>query len=132
MRLADATEDPHAIGLTFLEGAEAAPTEVLPQPAIEDESHELLAFLDDGDELDAAQAEADVAEDDEAPATAADISETALPEVSAEAEHHDYSPPEFEVPVLATAPTPEPEPEPAYSDKIVHLEERRSCAPARG
>ncbi|UXS30802.1 PAS domain S-box protein [Agrobacterium tumefaciens] len=126
VRLADATEDPHAIGLTFLEGAEAAPTEVLPQPAIEDESHELLAFLDDGDELDAAQAEADVAEDDEAPATAADISETALPEVSAEAEHHDYSPPEFEVPVLATAPTPEPEPEPAYSDKIVHLEERRS------
>lgn len=125
VRLADATEDPHAIGLTFLEGAEAAPTEVLPQPAIEDESHELLAFLDDGDELDTAQAEADVAEDDEAPATADDVSETALPEVSAEEEHHDYSPPEFEVPVLATAPTPEPEPEPAYSDKIVHLEERR-------
>lgn len=126
VRLADATEDPHAIGLTFLEGAEAAPTEALPQPAIEDESHELLAFLDDGDKLDAAQAEADVTEDDEAPATAADVSETALPEVSAEEEHHDYSPPEFEVPVLATAPTPEPEPEPAYSDKIVHLEERRS------
>ncbi|CDN95987.1 ATP-binding protein [Agrobacterium tumefaciens] len=126
VRLADATEDPHAIGLTFLEGAEAAPTEALPQPAIEDESHELLAFLDDGDELDTAQAEANVAEDDEAPATAADVSETALPEVSAEEEHHDYSPPEFEVPVLATAPTPEPEPEPAYSDKIVHLEERRS------
>jgi PAS domain S-box-containing protein len=126
VRLADATEDPHAIGLTFLEGAETAPTEALLQPAIEDESHELLAFLDDGDELDAAQAEADVTEGDEAPATAADVSETALPEVSAEEEHHDYSPPEFEVPVLATAPTPEPEPEPAYSDKIVHLEERRS------
>ncbi|CUX33321.1 ATP-binding protein [Agrobacterium genomosp. 13] len=126
VRLADATEDPHAIGLTFLEGAEAAPTEALPQPAIEDESHELLAFLDDGDELDAAPAEADVTEGDEAPATAADVSDTALPEVSAEEEHHDYSPPEFEVPVLATAPTPEPEPEPAYSDKIVHLEERRS------
>jgi PAS domain S-box-containing protein len=126
VRLADATEDPHAIGLTFLEEADAAPTEALPQPAIEDESHELLAFLDDGDELDTAQADADMAEGDEAPAPAADISDTTLPEISAGEEHHDYSPPEFEVPVLATAPAPEPEPEPAYSDKIVHLEERRS------
>ncbi|EGP58928.1 two component sensor kinase [Agrobacterium tumefaciens F2] len=126
VRLADATEDPHAIGLTFLEEADAAPTEALPQPAIEDESHELLAFLDDGDELDTAQADADMAEGDEAPAPAADISDTTLPEISAGEEHHDYIPPEFEVPVLATAPAPEPEPEPAYSDKIVHLEERRS------
>ncbi|MDT9096797.1 hypothetical protein RSW32_26075, partial [Escherichia coli] len=80
----------------------------------------------DGDELDTAQADADMAEGDEAPAPAADISDTTLPEISAGEEHHDYSPPEFEVPVLATAPAPEPEPEPAYSDKIVHLEERRS------
>ncbi|MDP9761045.1 MULTISPECIES: PAS domain-containing sensor histidine kinase [Agrobacterium] len=106
VRLADAAEDPHATGLTFLHGEDILQTEVLPQPAAEDEDEELLAFLDELDE------ETPAAED--APA-----------EISDEERPHDYSPPEFEVPALAIVPTPEPEPEPTYSDKVVHLEERR-------
>lgn len=84
VRLADATEDPHATGLTFLNGEEAD-AEALPQPAIEDESHELLAFIDEDDE--AAQDAGSIAED-EVPATEADASDV----VSAEEQHHDYTP----------------------------------------
>lgn len=115
VRLADATEDPHATGLTFLNGEEAD-AEALPQPAIEDESHELLAFIDEDDE--AAQDAGSIAED-EVPATEADAADDASDVVSAEEQHHDYTPPEFEAPVAA------PALEPAYSDKVVHLEERR-------
>lgn len=117
VRLADAAEDPHATGLTFLNGEEADPAEALPQPAIEDESHELLAFIDEDD--DAAQDAGSIAED-EVPATEADAADDASDMVSAEEQHHDYTPPEFEAPVAA------PALEPAYSDKVVHLEERRS------
>ena len=116
VRLADATEDPHATGLTFLNGEEAD-AEALPQPAIEDESHELLAFIDEDDE--AAQDAGSIAED-EVPATEADAADDASDVVSAEEQHHDYTPPEFEAPVAA------PALEPDYSDKVVHLEERRS------
>ncbi|MCZ4429595.1 ATP-binding protein [Agrobacterium sp. SOY23] len=117
VRLADATEDPHATGLTFLDGEEADPAEVLPQPAIEDEGHELLAFIDEDDDADdnsgsAAEAETPIEEVETADDTAN--------EVSPDEQHHDYTPPEFEAPVTA------PAPEPSYSDKIVHLEERRS------
>lgn len=117
VRLADAAEDPHATGLTFLNGEEADPAEALPQHAIEDESHELLAFIDEDD--DAAQDASSIA-DDEAPVTQADAADGASDAVSAEEQHHDYTPPEFEAPVAA------PALEPAYSDKVVHLEERRS------
>ncbi|KJF71484.1 ATP-binding protein [Agrobacterium arsenijevicii] len=106
VRLADAVEDPHATGLTFLNGEDILQTEVSPPPAAEDESHELLAFLDEVD--------------DETP-----TAEAAPAEISDEERHDDYSPPEFEVPALAIVPAPEPEPEPSYSDKVVHLEERR-------
>ncbi|KDR88615.1 histidine kinase [Agrobacterium sp. TS43] len=117
VRLADAAEDPHATGLTFLNGEEADPAEALPQPTIEDESHELLAFIDEDD--DAAQDAGSIAED-EVPATEADAADDASDVVSTEEQHHDYTPPEFEAPVAA------PALEPAYSDKVVHLEERRS------
>lgn len=117
VRLADAAEDPHATGLTFINGEEAHPAEALPQPAIEDESHELLTFIDEDD--DAAQDASSIA-DDEAPVTQADAAHDASDVVSAEEQHHDYTPPEFEAPVAA------PALEPAYSDKVVHLEERRS------
>lgn len=113
VRLADAAEDPHATGLTFLNGEEADPAEALPQPAIEDESHELLAFIDEDDE---AAEDSDCIADDAVPATEADASDV----VSAEEQHHDYTPPEFEAPVAT------PALEPDYSDKVVHLEERRS------
>ncbi|CUX31753.1 Two component sensor kinase [Agrobacterium deltaense Zutra 3/1] len=113
VRLADAAEDPHATGLTFLNGEEADPAEALPQPAIEDESHELLAFIDEDDE---AGEDSDSIADDAVPATEADASDV----VSAEEQHHDYTPPEFEAPVAT------PALEPDYSDKVVHLEERRS------
>lgn len=116
VRLADAAEDPHATGLTFLDGEEDAQTEALPQPAAEDESHDLVAFLEDGDHA---------AGGDESPAAKADAPEDAPAEISDEEQPHDFSPPEFEVPVLAAASAPEPEGEPAYSDKVVHLEERR-------
>ncbi|MDH7804713.1 MULTISPECIES: PAS domain-containing sensor histidine kinase [unclassified Rhizobium] len=106
VRLADAVEDPHATGLTFLNGEDILQTEVSPPPAAEDESNELLAFLDEVD--------------DETP-----TAEAAPAEISDEERHDDYSPPEFEVPALAVVPAPEPEPEPSYSDKVVHLEERR-------
>ena len=113
VRLADAAEDPHATGLTFLNGEEADPAEAPPQPAIEDESHELLAFIDEDDE---AAEDSDCIADDAVPATEADASDV----VSAEEQHHDYTPPEFEAPVAT------PALEPDYSDKVVHLEERRS------
>ncbi|UXT21412.1 PAS domain S-box protein [Agrobacterium tumefaciens] len=113
VRLADAAEDPHATGLTFLNGEEADPAEALPQPAIEDESHELLAFIDEDDE---AGEDSDCIAEDAVPVTEADASDV----VSAEKQHHDYTPPEFEAPVAT------PALEPDYSDKVVHLEERRS------
>ena len=113
VRLADATEDPHATGLTFLQTEEAYPTEALPQPAIEDESHELLAFIDEDDE--AEESSGSISADDVS-ATAADAADV----VSAEEQHHDYTPPEFEAPVVT------PALEATYSDKVVHLEERRS------
>ncbi|MES5044729.1 ATP-binding protein [Rhizobium nepotum] len=112
VRLADAAEDPHATGLTFLDEEEDARIEALPQPAAEDESHDLLAFLDDGDH--AAGSDETLAAEADAPA-----------EISGEEQRHDFSPPEFEVPVLAAESAPEPEVEPPYSDKVVHLEERR-------
>ncbi|MFJ1307726.1 ATP-binding protein [Agrobacterium sp. P15N1-A] len=117
VRLADAAEDPHATGLTFLNGEEADPAEALPQPAIEDESHELLAFIDEDDE---AGEDSDSIAEDAVPVTEADAADDASDVVSAEEQHHDYTPPEFEAPVAT------PALEPAYSDKVVHLEERRS------
>ncbi|WP_107675103.1 ATP-binding protein [Agrobacterium sp. LAD9] len=114
VRLADATEDPHATGLTFLDGEEADPAEALPQPSIEDESHELLAFIDEDDD------EGGDSGEDEDPATDVDASDDASDAVSVEEPHADYTPPEFEAPVVA------PALEPTYSDKVVHLEERRS------
>ncbi|TGU03585.1 hypothetical protein EN799_68150, partial [bacterium M00.F.Ca.ET.156.01.1.1] len=50
VRLADATEDPHAIGLTFLKGEESDPAEVSPEPTVDSTSHELLAFIDEDDD----------------------------------------------------------------------------------
>jgi PAS domain S-box-containing protein len=114
VRLADATEDPHATGLTFLDGEEADPAEALPQPSIEDESHELLAFIDEDDD------EGGDSGEDEAPATDLDAADGASDAVPVEEPHLDYTPPEFEAPVIA------PALEPTYSDKVVHLEERRS------
>lgn len=108
VRLADAAQDPHATGLTFLNAEDVFQTEASPQLDAEDESRELLAFIDEDDEA-----------EDEAPAVEAD--ET-TGEASAEDQRHDYSPPEFEAPVPATGPAPEP----SYSDKVVHLEDRRS------
>ncbi len=114
VRLADATEDPHATGLTFLDGEEADPAEALPQPSIEDESHELLAFIDEDDD------EGGDSGEDEAPTTDLDAADGASDAVPVEEPHLDYTPPEFEAPVIA------PALEPTYSDKVVHLEERRS------
>ncbi|NTZ90151.1 ATP-binding protein [Agrobacterium tumefaciens] len=108
VRLADAAQDPHATGLTFLNAEDVFQTEASPQLDAEDESRELLAFIDEDDEA-----------EDEAPAVEAD--ET-TGEALAEDQRHDYSPPEFEAPVPTTAPAPEP----SYSDKVVHLEDRRS------
>ncbi|KAA3502908.1 PAS domain-containing sensor histidine kinase [Rhizobium rhizogenes] len=108
VRLADAAQDPHATGLTFLNAEDVFQTEASPQLDAEDESRELLAFIDEDDEA-----------EDEAPAVEAD--ET-TGEALAEDQRHDYSPPEFEAPVPATVPAPEP----SYSDKVVHLEDRRS------
>ncbi len=116
VRLADAAEDPHATGLTFLDTEEAAPTAASPQQAATEESHELLAFIDEDD--DAADG-VDSAGDDEAPAAEAD---EVTGGISTAEQHDDYSPPEFEVPAPATTPAPEP----PYSDKVVHLEDRRS------
>lgn len=112
VRLADAVEDPHASGLTFLHGEEAFPTEDSPQSAIENESHELLAFIDEDDVADAAE----TAVDDETPATEADAADETTAEISTAEQHPEDSPPEFAAPLL----------EPSYSDKIVHLEDRRS------
>ncbi|WP_454700287.1 ATP-binding protein [Agrobacterium burrii] len=108
VRLADAAQDPHATGLTFLNAEDVFQTEASPQLDAEDESRELLAFIDEDDEA-----------EDEALAVEAD--ET-TGEALAEDQRHDYSPPEFEAPVPTTAPAPEP----SYSDKVVHLEDRRS------
>ncbi|MCZ7462940.1 ATP-binding protein [Rhizobium rhizogenes] len=113
VRLADAAQDPHATGLTFLEGEEVFPTETSPQPDAEDESHELLAFIDEDD---VAEDEAVSAGDDETPAESGDTTG----EVTNEDQRHDDSQAEFEAPV------PAPDAEPSYSDKVVHLEERRS------
>jgi len=115
VRLADAAQDPHATGLTFLEGEEIFPTEASPQPDTENESHELLAFLDEDD---AAEDDAVSAGGDETPVE----SDGTTGEISDEDQHHDDSPAEFEAPALA----PAPDAEPSYSDKVVHLEERRS------
>lgn len=112
VRLADATEDPHATGLTFLHGEEADPTEVLPQPGVEDESHELLAFIDEDEETDA-NPHSSLPDE---PAVDVDVAD----ELFAEEQLDDETSPEFEAPVAA------PAPETAYSDKVVHLEERRS------
>jgi PAS domain S-box-containing protein len=113
VRLADAAQDPHATGLTFLEGEEVFPTEASPQPDAEDESHELLAFIDEDD---VAEDEAVSAGDDETPTESGDTTG----EVTNEDQRHDDSQAEFEAPV------PAPDAEPSYSDKVVHLEERRS------
>ncbi|TRB00610.1 MULTISPECIES: ATP-binding protein [Rhizobium/Agrobacterium group] len=113
VRLADAAQDPHATGLTFLEGEEVFPTETSPQPDAEDESHELLAFIDEDD---VAEDEAVSAGDDETPTESGDTTG----EVTNEDQRHDDSQAEFEAPV------PAPDAEPSYSDKVVHLEERRS------
>ncbi|MFK3777912.1 ATP-binding protein [Agrobacterium sp. NPDC089420] len=115
VRLADATEDPHATGLTFLNGEKADPQEALPQPVIGDESHELLAFSDEDEDKD--DAPPSVARDEDA-ASDVDIADDAMDEVCAEEQDHDDAPPQLEAPISA--------PEPSYSDKIVHLEERRS------
>ncbi|MCZ7484700.1 ATP-binding protein [Rhizobium rhizogenes] len=115
VRLADAAQDPHATGLTFLEGEEVFPTEASPQPDAEDESHELLAFIDEDD---VAEDEAVSAGDDETPTESGDTTG----EVTDQDQHPDDSPAEFEAP----APAPASDTEPSYSDKVVHLEERRS------
>ncbi|MFF2320597.1 ATP-binding protein [Agrobacterium sp. NPDC058088] len=110
VRLADATEDPHATGLTFLHGKEADPAEILPQPAVEDESHELLAFIDEDEETD------DEPHSVLADEPVADVDVT--DELFAEEQLNDEISPELESPVAA--------PETSNSDKVVHLEERRS------
>ncbi|MDA5631988.1 MULTISPECIES: ATP-binding protein [Rhizobium/Agrobacterium group] len=115
VRLADAAQDPHATGLTFLEGEEVFPAETSPQPDAEDESHELLAFIDEDD---VAEDEAVSAGDDETPTESGDTTG----EVTDQDQHPDDSPAEFEAP----APAPASDTEPSYSDKVVHLEERRS------
>ncbi|MDZ7928431.1 MAG: ATP-binding protein [Agrobacterium sp.] len=112
VRLADAAEDPHATGLTFLNGEDALHTEVSPQPADADEDQDLLDFLN---EL-----------DDETPS--ADDAPTGI---SDEEQPDDDASPESEAPALAIVPAAEPElepeaeAEPIYSDKVVHLDERR-------
>ncbi|CUX20887.1 MULTISPECIES: ATP-binding protein [Agrobacterium] len=116
VRLADATEDPHATGLTFLNSEEADLAEVLPQPSAEDESHELLAFIDEDDETDD---NPHAALPDE-PAVSVDVADDATNEVLAEELLDDETSLEFEAPIAA------PASEPSYSDKVVHLEERRS------
>lgn len=115
VRLADATEDPHAIGLTFLKGEEADPAEASPEPTVDSTSHELLAFIDEDDD---AEDTSGSATDDEIPAAEVGAADDAADDVSTDEQHHDYTPPEFEAPATA--------PEPSSSDKIVRLEERRS------
>lgn len=110
VRLADATEDPHATGLTFLHGKEADPAEVLLQPTVEDESHELLAFIDEDEET-ADDPHSALPEEPDA-----DVDVTG--ELFAEEQLDDETSPESEAPVAA--------PGTSYSDKVVHLEERRS------
>lgn len=116
VRLADATEDPHATGLTFLNSEETEPAEVLPQQAVEDESHELLAFVDEDTETDD---NPHPALPDE-PAVDIDIAGDAADGVLTEEQLDDETSPEVESPIEA------PAPEPSYSDKVVHLEDRRS------
>ncbi len=110
VRLADATEDPHATGLTFLHGKEADPAEILPQPTVEDESHELLAFIDEDEETDD-EPHSLLADE---PVAVVDVTD----ELSAEEQLNDEISPELESPVAA--------PETSNFDKVVHLEERRS------
>ncbi|MCZ7446138.1 ATP-binding protein [Agrobacterium rhizogenes] len=116
VRLADTTEDPHATGLTFLNSEETDPAEVLPQPAVEDESHELLAFVDEDEQTDDNPHSALPDE----PAVGFDEADDATDEVLAEEQLDDETSPEVEAPIET------PAPEPSYSDKVVHLEERRS------
>ncbi|MDH6294054.1 PAS/PAC sensor signal transduction histidine kinase [Agrobacterium fabrum] len=116
VRLADATEDPHATGLTFLNSEETEPAEVLPQQAVEDESHELLAFVDEDTETDD---NPHPALPDE-PAVDIDIAGDAADGVLTEEQLDDETSPEVESPIEA------PAPESSYSDKVVHLEDRRS------
>ncbi|UXS00305.1 ATP-binding protein [Agrobacterium tumefaciens] len=117
VRLADAVEDPHAIGLTFATKTEAptAPSTI----AADEESQTLLALPEEDDvgeaTVDVIEENSAAAFEDDAPADVAD--DTPIEDTS-----RDYTPPEFEVPVLDITPTPGRR----YSDKVVQLEERRA------
>ena len=109
VRLADAIEDPNATGLTFLEDGKADRAEAPSASSAMDESHELLAFIDEDDEDEKNGAAEPEAED------AAGAQDAAL----AEELSHDEAPAEPETPVIVPS-------EPPVSENIVHLEERRS------
>ncbi len=103
VRLADATEDPQATGLSFVDAEEADPTEAARQPATDD-GRELLAFGDDA--ADENRADVDTAVDD-------------IEAASGDGSPHEENAQALNTPALA-------EPEPSFSDKVVQLEERRS------
>lgn len=104
VRLADAVEDPNAVGLTLAGGTDAAGEQAGNAQAAEDDAAALFTLPEE----DEAVAEESVVD--------ADIAEESAREPEA------YAPPETEVPVLRLTETPNRR----YSDKVVQFENRRN------